>query len=485
MFMKNRITLNTQWKYVHFFLWALFPFLASCEKEEVGSAAPSSHLVTVMLNPSFSDEVAIDGNTLTRSGSMLDPGIENPIFDIWVIQYADGGVILKSEHLRATPDVLGALKIEPFPVELYARANTTVCLVANLQPGQPAATYPWAGSLNGFKRMMLDLDLNNPSLDVGHIGQIRMFGYYFGDIATSTYNLNVTLGRMISRVALNIRNTGRFNLTNVDVEVTNVPRKIPFFPTGDPLPVTAASTQAERDEYFTTYRENIGNLNVGASQMRYYYMGENINPQQTEATTVKITGTAEGVRRSTTVVLGGDSPGAENRNLTLARNYGYVFGIKLMAPRNVYTDLAKNPAWSVPRNNGVSNAGRLVDGTTTNTSYATLVGNTNTYFVLDMKEQKTFNYIKFLYNGNNLNYRVAGVVVSGSNSTSTNPSDDEFTVLETVSVSTDPRVLRTPVIAELANTYNYRFVKIQFSALPNNADKRIVEFYLGEKTLEY
>lgn len=482
--MKNKIS-GTRFRYPHLLFLMLISLLASCEKEEVVSAAPSSDLVTVMLNPSFSEEVVINGNTQTRSGSMLDPGIENPIFDIWVIQYADGGVILKSEHLRAAPGVLGALKIEPFPVELYARANTTVCLVANLQPGQPDATYPWAGSLNGFKRMMLDLDLNNSSLDVGHIGEIRMFGYYFGDIATSTYNLNVTLGRMISRVALDIRNTGRFNLTNVDVEITNVPRRIPFFPTGDPLPVTAASTPAERDEYFTTYRENIGNLNVGASQMRYYYMGENINPQETEATTVKITGTAEGVRRSTTVVLGGDSPGAANRNLTLARNYGYVFGIKLMAPRNVYTDLPKNPAWSVPRNNGVTNAGRLVDGTTTNTSYATLGGNTNTYFVIDMKEQKTFNYIKFLYNGNSLNYRVSGVVVSGSNSTNTNPADDEFTVLETVSVSTDPRVTRTPVIAELTDTYNYRFVKIQFSALPNNADKRIVEFYLGNKTIEY
>lgn len=474
-----------------FILLCFFSFLVSCEKDEEMQAVvgDSSELVTVTIAPYFLEEEVISDDGKTRSSSMLDPGIENSIFDIWVIQYADGGVILKSEHYRNDPNELGVLEVKPFNVQLYRRTNTTICLVANLQPGQLNSTYPWAGSLNGFKRMMLDLNLNdtpnNPS--VGHIDRIRMFGYFVGDITAETTSLNVTLGRMISRVALNITNNGRTNLTNTRVEVKNVPQKIPFFPTGDPLPVTSVSTPAERDEYFTSYSENIGNLNVGQTVTRYYYMGENLNPQESEATTVVITGMAEGSQRSSTVVLGGDSPGVNGRDLSLARNYGYVFGIKLKVPLKIYTDLPKNPAWSVARSSGITNnINYLVDGNTTNTRYTTLSASTNTYFVIDMKEQKTFNYLKFLYNGTSNNYRVSRVVISGSNSSNAVPGDEEFTVLETVDIPLTPNATGTPLLAQLANTYNYRFVKIQFSAYPNaTTAKRIVEFYLGETKLEY
>lgn len=474
----------------NFILLFVFSFLASCEKmEEIETAVDeTSELITVKIAPSFSKEEVIGDDNKTRSPSMLDPGIENPIFDIWVIQYADGGVILKSEHYRNQPGELGLLEVKPFDVQLYRRNNTTICLVANLQPEQPNSTYPWAGSLNGFKRMMLDLDLNDTpnSPEVGLIDQIRMFGYFVGDITTETTSLSVTLGRMISRVALNVTNNGRVNLTNARIEVRNVPKKIPFFPTGEPLPVTASSTPTERAEYFTSYTENIGNLNMNQTITRYYYMGENISPQQSEATTVVITGTAEGTERSSTVVLGGDNPGIENRDFSIARNYGYVFGIKLKVPLKRYNDIPKSPAWSIAGNSGVTNnVGRLVDGNTTNNSYATLTASNNTYFIIDMKEQKTFDYIKFLYNGTNNNYRVTRIVVSGSNSSNANPGNDEFTVLETVDVPLTPNVTGTPVIANLANTYNYRFVKIQFSNYTSATAKRIVEVYLGKTALEY
>lgn len=467
----------------NFILLFVFSFLASCEKMEEmeTSVDETSELITVKIAPSFSKEEVIGDDNKTRSPSMLDPGIENPIFDIWVIQYADGGVILKSEHYRNQPGELGLLEVKPFDVQLYRRNNTTICLVANLQPEQPNSTYPWAGSLNGFKRMMLDLNLNdtpnNP--EVGLIDQIRMFGYFVGDITTETTSLSVTLGRMISRVALNVTNNGRANLTNARIEVRNVAKKIPFFPTNEPLPITASSTPTERAEYFTSYTENIGNLNMNQTITRYYYMGENISPQQSEATTVVITGTAEGTERSSTVVLGGDSPGIESRDLSIARNYGYVFGIKLKVPLKKYNDFPKSPAWSIAGNSGVTNPGRLVDGNTN--AYAALTANTNTYFIIDMKEQKTFDYIKFLYNGTSNNYRVTRIVVSGSNSSNANPGNDEFTVLETVNVPTT----QNPTI-ELANTYNYRFVKIQFSGMSNyTTQKRIVEVYLGKTALEY
>lgn len=467
----------------NFILLFVFSFLASCEKMEEmeTSVDETSELITVKIAPSFSKEEVIGDDNKTRSPSMLDPGIENPIFDIWVIQYADGGVILKSEHYRNQPGELGLLEVKPFDVQLYRRNNTTICLVANLQPEQPNSTYPWAGSLNGFKRMMLDLNLNdtpnNP--EVGLIDQIRMFGYFVGDITTETTSLSVTLGRMISRVALNVTNNGRANLTNARIEVRNVAKKIPFFPTNEPLPITASSTPTERAEYFTSYTENIGNLNMNQTITRYYYMGENISPQQSEATTVVITGTAEGTERSSTVVLGGDSPGIESRDLSIARNYGYVFGIKLKVPLKKYNDFPKSPAWSIAGNSGVTNPGRLVDGNTN--AYAALTANTNTYFIIDMKEQKTFDYIKFLYNGTSNNYRVTRIVVSGSNSNNANPGNDEFTVLETVDVPTT----QNPTI-ELANTYNYRFVKIQFSGMSNyTTPKRIVEVYLGKTILEY
>lgn len=296
-------------------LAALLIFIAAgCQKEEFGWQ--EDRFVEVMLNLSAAE-------VETRADQPMIPANENPIYDLWVLQFDTEGIIIgKPEYYPC--DEAGELSTTLSP-KLRA-GQSTVCVVANLGSD---FEFKVGGrdvdNVTTFRAMLIDAPLiTEAGADQENIGHLKdrsmyMYGYFQGNI-TEKQSLNILLGRLFLRINLVLTNNTGAPLGDITIKIGNIPAKtrIPFV--DEPL---------AGDDVFTNYRETIvltGGLPEGTSTTHYYYMPENIRPAEERATEVTIT--ANG--RSASVKLGNDSPGvAENRDYSLNRNNIYKFNLNL------------------------------------------------------------------------------------------------------------------------------------------------------------
>lgn len=295
---------------------ALLVLIATgCQKEEYVSMVGRS--VKVMLNLSAA-------KVESRAAQPMIPANENPIYDLWVLQFDGEGIIVDKPQYHPCSDA-GELFTTLTP-ELRS-GESTVCVIANLGPD---FEFKVGGrdvdNLTAFRTMLIDAPLvekNESGLEnVGHLTSKNMYMYgYFQGAVTEGQSLNIMLGRLFLRVNLVLKNNTGTVFDKITVKIDNVPTKthIPFV--NEPL----------EGDIFTSYEETIvlpnGGLGIGESMTRYYYMPENIRPSPEKATTVTIS--ANG--RTASVALGNDVPGVTDRDYTLSRNNIYTFNLKLYA----------------------------------------------------------------------------------------------------------------------------------------------------------
>lgn len=253
----------------------LLCFLA-CRREEIPSTEDT---VTVSLNI-FQEEVNTVG---TKSMFALDPKVENPIADIWVLQYDELGQLCASNHQEKTP----SLSIPDHQVTLKKRSTSTIVVFANVSD-IAEDDYPWPATISLLRKSRMAVD---KSLDItGGADPERL--YMVGETVLTadkiqsegTTSINVMLSRICCKLAIGIHQNGD-EFDDIKVKILNGAKGFIVFPTVESFTDTYVD-----NTYYTDYAED-GPQSVGSARKYfYYYLYENMNKDHQTKIQVTVTG---------------------------------------------------------------------------------------------------------------------------------------------------------------------------------------------------
>ncbi len=271
------------------------------------------------LQPIFPDgietvEVSLDlgCSALSRADSPLIPDVENLIYDVWILQYDKMGLLIDAGTSHARKTESGSLTAT-VTAQLAVGDGCTICVLANLDRGNADAVRTWPQTLTEFKTSLSVVDLSSDieRANAGTLTDMPMFGYWEGDVKYETNNIQVSLGRMLTRINLIVNNNSGTSCTLTSL--TNVAMKSYAFPSinHEDLPAEA-----------------YGSFNINASvasgsvKELYFYMAPNFTSGAANATKLNF-----GNGKST--ILSTGAPSAANRDYNLYHNSNYTFTINL------------------------------------------------------------------------------------------------------------------------------------------------------------
>ncbi len=280
----------------------------------------------------------------TKRPEPFDPEFENLIYDIWVIQYSERGVILTSEHYRS--DVQEGNTEVSLTANFFNAKNCTVCFLVNAGAigGREKAgvmgvlpdDWVWPDNLPKYQETFVDVSGNSDSDRPGDaMNKILMNGYYIGDVNAQT-NISVSLGRMMCRINLIIENQIGADVVNMEVWLDYVSKSSYLYPdVTDALPddnyfrnPDGTAFETFTDTIYGTEAEPA--LENGASKELFYYLTPNICNGSRNATVLHVSAElADGTELAGSMLLGTDAPGHEGRDYILYPNDFYTFTITL------------------------------------------------------------------------------------------------------------------------------------------------------------
>lgn len=256
---------------------SVFLCFLACGREDVPSTEDT---VTVSLNISQEEEMNTVG---TKSMFPLDPKVENPIADIWVLQYDELGQLCASDHQEKTP----SLSIPDHEVTLKRRPTSTIVVFANV--GDIAEDdYPWPATIALLRKSRMAVD---KSLDItGGADPKRL--YMVGETVLTEdkiqsegkTSINVMLSRICCKLAIGIHQSGD-EFHDIKVKIINAAKGFIVFPTVESFTDTYVD-----NTYYTDYTED-GTQSVGSARKYfYYYLYENMNKDRQTKIKVTVTG---------------------------------------------------------------------------------------------------------------------------------------------------------------------------------------------------
>lgn len=256
--------------------------------------------------------LTLNGAPLAKADSPLIPDVENLIYDVWILQYDKMGLLIDkgTAHERATSS--GSLTATVTTTFAVGEGNT-ICVLANLDKGNASAARIWPQTLNEFKTSCDVVDLSDDinAANAGTLEDMPMFGYWEGDISVETNNVQVSLGRMLTRINLVINNQS--SSTQTVTSMSNVSKKVYVFPDVD-------HAALPDDAYMTV--DNINRVVAsGKTAELYFYMAPNFTAGEENATKLKIGGK--------TVILSNGAPSDSPRDFNLYHNSNYTFTINV------------------------------------------------------------------------------------------------------------------------------------------------------------
>jgi hypothetical protein len=293
----------------------------------------------------------LEGEADTRSVSPRFAEVENYIYDVWILQYTkDASFALLSQkhvyHLN-TDATTGSTSLSwPSSEVSFLGMDSYICVIANRNPGNPtqdrSAIYDSeedalnADIFSNFKSTLVTVPIEG--INEGTVDQILMCGYWEGT-PTEGASINVTLGRMIARLNVTIKNSTSNSLSldetnnrdrRLTIKLQNVPTKTYLFPSVDAAPLDATYDASN----YITFEETEVVISKNKSISRYYYVAPNYCTTEEGATNFFFqynnNKTTQSVKYlKSTIVLGTDAPGTSNRDLNLYHNTIYNFTITL------------------------------------------------------------------------------------------------------------------------------------------------------------
>ena len=166
--------------------------------------------------------------------------------------------------------------------------------------------------MNEFKTScnVIDLSSDIDGANDGTLEDMPMFGYWEGGISVETNNVQVSLGRMLTRINLVINNQS--GSTQNVTSMSNVSKKVYVFPDVDhaALPDSA---------YMTVDIKRV--VASGKTAELYFYMAPNFTAGEDNATKLNI--------GSETVILSNGAPSDSPRDFNLYHNSNYTFTINV------------------------------------------------------------------------------------------------------------------------------------------------------------
>lgn len=274
--------------------------LVSCEQRLVDDD-PETVEVTLTLS----------GAPLAKADSPLIPDVENLIYDVWILQYDKMGLLIDigTSHARETNS--GSLTATVTTTFAVGEGNT-ICVLANLDRGDASAVRTWPQSLTEFKTSCNVVDISDDidAANDGTLTDMPMFGYWEGDISFLDNNVQVSLGRMLTRINLVINNQS--SSTQTVTSISNVSKKVYAFP-------DVFHTALPEDAY-----EEIPisqDVAAGKTKELYFYMAPNFTEGDANATKLNFA--------DKSVILSNGSPSDDPRDYNLYHNSNYTFTINV------------------------------------------------------------------------------------------------------------------------------------------------------------
>lgn len=248
--------------------------------------------------------------TGTRASAPHVPEVENLIYDIWVLQFNENGILLDTKTKYYPRDGKSGLYVEDFEATLIAAQNSTVCLVVNTND----STISWPNNFPAFQRMLLDVQASN---DLSRRDRMPMCGYWQGNVRDGQV-LSALLCRMMTRINLVVNNQTGAALADGTVALGNVPTMAYVYPriNQEALPDSAYTNDSFSDSL---------SISSGDSQEFYYYIAPNICSGEDHATKVTVTSGD----KTWSVTLGTSAPDEADRIYTLYANNYYTFTLNL------------------------------------------------------------------------------------------------------------------------------------------------------------
>lgn len=274
--------------YISFLLVTL---LSSCGKEALKQDELPTGKVRVALDISV-DPILLREEATTKAVSPLDPHVENPIKNLWVIQYNEVGERCSVNYKEMANPVVA---LRDHMVDLEDRPFSTIVVLANFgditENGAKDGDhyrYVWPAALGVLRTGRLAKDMaysldrdngHNPA-NIFMVGQATLTS---GDI---NKHINVILSRLLAKVAVNIRQEkkgGNYQFKDLSLQIQNAVRGVVPFPAVDNTP----------SEFLYDYvGENVPDSQfTEAGVTRYYYVNENLD----EANPTKLSVTVKGV----------------------------------------------------------------------------------------------------------------------------------------------------------------------------------------------
>ena len=299
--MKDKLT-----KYI--LLCLLVCIGTGCEQTEM----PSNANIGKEVNVRFSLGMLPAEGTDTRASAPHLPEVENLIYDIWVLQFNENGILLDTETKYYPREGESSLYVEDFEATLIAAQNSTVCLVVNTDD----PTISWPNNFPAFQQMLLDVEASN---DLSLRDRMPMCGYWQGNVTGDGQVLSALLCRMMTRINLVVNNQTGAALAGGTVALENVPTRAYVYPriNQEALPDDAYTSESFSDSFTSIASE--------ASQEFYYYIAPNICSGEDHATKVTVTSGD----KTWSVTLGTSAPDEADRIYTLYANNYYTFTLNL------------------------------------------------------------------------------------------------------------------------------------------------------------
>lgn len=246
----------------------------ACNREEEPAPYRIGDTVRISLNLS-TDEMPASG---TKSEYALDPKIENPIADVWVLQYDELGQLCRSDHSSKTP----SLTWQGHLVELDVRPTSTIVVFANI--GEIAdENYAWPATI-GLMRMYHMATEFEYSLDItGGADPQRL--YMVGettlkasDIGSPSTEINVMLSRLCCKLAVGVHQSGD-EFSNLRIQIMHAAKGFTVFPTKENFSASYTDYAVDSTPTITSTRKYF-----------FYYLYENMDTDNQTKIKVTVTG---------------------------------------------------------------------------------------------------------------------------------------------------------------------------------------------------
>lgn len=318
-------------KYISYISLALAVILSGCA--DVADLTSENEEGKVIMVPFSIGAADYECDDATKSLAPYIPDVENLIYDIWVVQYSSRGILLPSStfHYRTTMPgtlVVGGVEYAGSTSQGFALIESTepctVCFIANMGDNVPE----WPDNIYAFQEVMMPVLSTDASQQ---LSRTPMCGYYHGPI-THGSSVNVSLGRMITRLNVIISNQTGKEITDLNVSITNAPRYAHIYPHTDITPMNEAEKEGTRSQ-----RDAGISLAAGETKNLYYYIAPNLYGAAWP-TTLWTTCNVGGVPMQGAMILGDSVPDSSeqdvyppvtpaDRDLRLYPNNQYTFTI--------------------------------------------------------------------------------------------------------------------------------------------------------------